>query len=101
MQVETTRLYRVRAVAELLDISVATIYRAVDTGALRAVRLGVGKGAVRIPGVAIEEYVAVCERAAATSRPVGDGVPCAICHLADLTAQWRSDQGPVAQGGVK
>ncbi len=66
MQVESTRLYRVKTVADNLDVSVATIYRAVESGALRAIRLGTGKGAVRIPGVAIQEYLARCESAAAT-----------------------------------
>ena len=67
MQVEPTRLYRVKSVAESLDVSVATIYRAVETGALRAVRVGTGKGAVRIPGQALADYMAACERAAATA----------------------------------
>ncbi|HEY3479863.1 MAG TPA: helix-turn-helix domain-containing protein [Streptomyces sp.] len=70
MQVERTRLYRVKAVADGLDVSVATIYRAVERGELRAIRLGTGKGAVRIPGAAIEDYLAACESAAATR---GDG----------------------------
>ncbi|WP_255410245.1 AlpA family transcriptional regulator [Amycolatopsis sp. CA-128772] len=71
MQVERTRLYRVRTVAEGFDVSVATIYRAVESGALRAIRLGTGKGAVRIPGAAIEDYLAACE-SAATTRTDGD-----------------------------
>ena len=66
MQIERTRLYRVRTVAENLDVSVATIYRAVESGALRAIRLGRGKGAVRIPGDAIEEYLVACQSAAVT-----------------------------------
>lgn len=66
MQVERNRWYRVRAVAEGLDVSMATIYRAVETGALRAKRLGTGKGAVRIPGDALEEYLEACESAAVT-----------------------------------
>lgn len=66
MQFESTRSYRVREVATGLDVSVATIYRAVESGALRARRLGTGKGAVRIPGEAVEEYVAACEAAAVT-----------------------------------
>ena len=66
MQVERTRLYRVRTVADGFDVSVATIYRAVESGALRAIRLGTGKGAVRIPGAALEEYLAACESAAVT-----------------------------------
>jgi excisionase family DNA binding protein len=71
MQVEQTRLYRVRTVAEGLDVSVATIYRAVESGALRAKRLGTGKGAIRIPGDALEDYLDACESAAAT-RPERD-----------------------------
>ena len=66
MQVERTRLYRVRTVADSFDVSVATIYRAVESGALRAIRLGTGKGAVRIPGDALVEYLAACESAAVT-----------------------------------
>ncbi|MFD8497531.1 helix-turn-helix domain-containing protein [Amycolatopsis sp. NPDC059657] len=66
MQVESTRLYRVRTVADGFDVSVATIYRAVESGALRAIRLGAGKGTVRIPGDALKEYVEACELAAAT-----------------------------------
>lgn len=68
MQVERTRHYKVKAVAAALDVSVATIYRAVESGALRAVRVGTGKGAVRIPDDAIAAYMAACEEAAATRR---------------------------------
>ncbi|RSN29206.1 DNA-binding protein [Amycolatopsis sp. WAC 04169] len=59
-------MYRVQAVAEACDVSAATIYRAVESGALRAKRMGTGKGAIRISGEAIEEYLAACESAAAT-----------------------------------
>ena len=68
MQFERTQIYRVKAVAKTLDVSVATIYRAVESGALRAQRLGTGKGAVRIPGDALLEYMAACERAAMKGR---------------------------------
>jgi excisionase family DNA binding protein len=73
MQVEGTRLYRVKAVAQALDVSVNTIYRAVDSGALRAVRVGTGtgRGAVRIPGDAITAYMAACERAALKPATAG------------------------------
>lgn len=66
MQTDGARLYRVKTVAEHCDVSVATIYRAVESGALRAIRLGKGKGAVRIPGDAIEEYLTACQSAAVT-----------------------------------
>ncbi|RDI23067.1 helix-turn-helix domain-containing protein [Lentzea flaviverrucosa] len=65
MQVEATRLYRVKAVSDMLDVSQATIYRAVESGKLRAVRMGEGAGAVRVSGQAISEYVEAC-----TIRPV-------------------------------
>ncbi|GAA3435633.1 helix-turn-helix domain-containing protein [Kutzneria kofuensis] len=72
MQVEPTRLYRVKFLAEALDVSLTTIYRAVESGALRAVRVGTGKGAVRIPGDAFLEYLAACETPGAkTAQPAG------------------------------
>ncbi|HEX5120451.1 MAG TPA: helix-turn-helix domain-containing protein [Pseudonocardiaceae bacterium] len=83
MQVEGSRLYRARVVAEMLDVSPATIYRAVDSGALPAVRIGVGKGAVRIPGDGLAKYLAECRRAAVTpnglSDAQADGRACVIC----------------------
>lgn len=92
MQVESTRLYRVRAVAEALDVSAATIYRAVESGALRAVRMGTGKGAVRIPGQAIREYLAACESAAYTAaRRFHGPQACATCD---------STRGNLAVGGA-
>ena len=44
MQVESTRMYRVREVAEHCDVSVTTIYRAIESGQLDALKLGTGKG---------------------------------------------------------
>jgi excisionase family DNA binding protein len=64
MQVEGTRMYRVRDVAEGLDVSVATIYRAIESGVLPALKVGTGKGALRIPGVAVQAYMRACEQAA-------------------------------------
>jgi excisionase family DNA binding protein len=70
MQVEATGLYRVKALAEALDISPATIYRAVESGALRAVRVGRAgstRRAIRIKGEAFLEYLAACETTAVTT----------------------------------
>jgi excisionase family DNA binding protein len=53
MQVERTRLYRVRDVAEHFDVSVATIYRAIESGQLTALKLGTGTGTFRVTGVAV------------------------------------------------
>ncbi|WHT21895.1 helix-turn-helix domain-containing protein [Crossiella sp. CA-258035] len=63
----TPRMFRVKAVAEQLDVSVATIYRAIENGELCAVRMGTGKGALRIPEDAIAEYIKRCKQAAATA----------------------------------
>lgn len=64
MQFEDTRMYRVKAVAEALDVSVATIYRAIEAGKLEALKLGTGKGTLRIPGSAANSYVGECGEAA-------------------------------------
>lgn len=93
MQVESTRLYRVRDVATALDVSVATIYRAVNSGRLRAERIGTGTGAVRIPGEAIAAYRAECERAAVTAP--GAEAQCTDCQVA------IGDQSADASGGVR
>jgi excisionase family DNA binding protein len=68
MQVEPDRFYRVKTVAEAFDVSAATIYRAVASGALAAHRLGTGRGAVRIPGTALRDYIAAC---ALTAKSAG------------------------------
>ena len=76
MQVEVTRLYRVRDVAGHFDVSVATIYRAIESGRLAALKLGTGTGTYRVLGAAVLAYEkacarAVCDRSGAVgSRPV-------------------------------
>lgn len=60
MHGQRTRLYRVKTVAEMYDVSVATIYRAIETGQLRALKLGKGRGTLRIPESALDSYTASC-----------------------------------------
>ena len=48
MQIDRTRMYRVKAVADMADVSVFTVYRAIESGGLEALRIGT---AVRVPGV--------------------------------------------------
>jgi excisionase family DNA binding protein len=67
MQVEATRLYRVRDVAEHFDVSVATIYRAIESGQLTALKLGTGTGTFRVTGAAVVVYTEACVRAACES----------------------------------
>jgi excisionase family DNA binding protein len=64
MQVERTRLYRVRDVAEHFDVSVATIYRAIESGQLTALKLGTGTGTFRVIGAAVLAYADACTQAA-------------------------------------
>lgn len=79
-----TRLYRVKAVAEMFDVSVSTIYRAIELGQLEALRLGTGKGAVRIPERALSTFEAACAEAAHRSR-------CQACSAAP-SAQLASGE---------
>lgn len=64
MQFERNRMYRVKAVADALDVSAATIYRAIESGKLDALKLGTGTGTLRIPGHAISTYLEDCAQAA-------------------------------------
>ncbi|WP_246244799.1 helix-turn-helix domain-containing protein [Amycolatopsis pithecellobii] len=73
MQFEPNRMYRVRAVAEALDVSVATIYRAIEAGKLNAFKIGTGKGALRIPGEAIPAYLDECANAACVAASADGG----------------------------
>jgi excisionase family DNA binding protein len=63
MQVESTRMYRVREVAEHFDVSAATIYRAIESGQLDALKLGTGTGTLRVTGAAVLAYAQVCAQA--------------------------------------
>ena len=58
MQVDSTRNYRVRDVAEHFNLSRQTIYRAIEAGQLEALKVGVGRGTWRIPGSAVLAYTA-------------------------------------------
>lgn len=59
MQNEATpRFYRVKAVAELFDVSPSTIYRAIEAGQLAAIRIG---SSVRVPASALALFQVECE----------------------------------------
>lgn len=55
-------MYRVAAVAQLLDVHVSTIYRLVESGALKSIRVG---GSIRIPAAALDAYLAAATAKAA------------------------------------
>jgi excisionase family DNA binding protein len=61
MQVDRTRVYKVSEVAKMLVLSRSTVYRAVESGALEALRLG---GSLRITGTALAAWLEQCAQAA-------------------------------------
>lgn len=70
MQVNGTHMLRVKAVAEMFDVSPQTIYRAIESGKLDALKLGSSR-AIRIPEHAVRAYMAECSEAAHRSFDVG------------------------------
>lgn len=102
MQFEDNRVYRVKAVAEALDVSPSTIYRAIESGQLDAYKIGTGKGTLRIPGRSVNVYLDECGQAAyeayvqggasaedgdqgALTPAQADGQACVVCeaHFAE------------------
>jgi excisionase family DNA binding protein len=74
MQVNGTRMLRVKAVADMLDVSPSTIYRAIESGQLEALQMGSGHGAVRVPERAVQAFLDLCAKAAAsTDQPTAEG----------------------------
>jgi excisionase family DNA binding protein len=60
---EMTRLYTVREVAEYFKVSERTVYGWIEMGYLRAIKVGSldGKGTVRVPEDALEEFIRNCQ----------------------------------------
>jgi excisionase family DNA binding protein len=91
MQIDATRMYRVKDVAGLVDVDVSTIHRAIHSGELGAYR--VGRGALRIPGHVLSAYLDRCAQAATrTESPAdddedrltpaqADGLACVVCGV--------------------
>jgi|GEM_PF-834837 len=50
------RTYSVAEVAEMYGVHASTIYREIDAGHLKAMRIGAKGGVVRVPVWAIDEY---------------------------------------------
>lgn len=59
MQVNGTaaRLFRVKDVANVLDVHISTVYRLVESEQLGSVRIGFGRGAIRIPAESLSGYL--------------------------------------------
>lgn len=71
MQVEGTRMYRVKAVAEMFDVSVSTIYRAIEAGQLDVLKIGAGKGSIRITAEAVRAFKNECAESAYRAYVLG------------------------------
>jgi len=63
-----TKPYRVSEVAGMLDVHISTVYKEIQRGNLRALRTGIGRGAIRIPVDALAEYERDTENRAAAAR---------------------------------
>lgn len=61
VRTEVRKPFRVAEVAAMLDVHQATIYRDIESGRLRALRVGSGKGALRILPEALDAYLALLE----------------------------------------
>lgn len=51
------KLYRVCEVAQIFRVAERTIYNWIEWGYLRAIKVGDGKGTIRIPEDAIKEFI--------------------------------------------
>ncbi|MBV9012867.1 MAG: helix-turn-helix domain-containing protein [Pseudonocardiales bacterium] len=77
-------MYRVRDVAKHFDVSTTTIYRAIESGQLAALKIGTGQGALRITGAAVAAYAKAC--AHATNDPLMTGTASASGQDSTVTS---------------
>lgn len=50
------KLYKVSEIAEMLRVSERTVYNWIEWGYIRAIKVGEGKGSIRIPEEALAEF---------------------------------------------
>ncbi len=51
------KFYKVAEVADLLEVSHRTVYNWIDWGYLKGIKVGEGKGTIRIPEDALIEFI--------------------------------------------
>lgn len=95
MQVDRTRMYRVSTVAELLDVSPSTVYRAIESGALDALRIG---SAVRVPGEALAGWLEQCAQAGYEAHVLRGESP---AEDQAVTAEHEGTASAVRVGGAR
>lgn len=64
MTAVTPEVHRVNDIAARLDVHRTTVYRAIKAGELTAIRVGHGRGALRITAEALAAWLSDCQRAA-------------------------------------
>lgn len=62
-------MFTVKQTATILTISVASVYALIAARKIRHERFGLGRGTIRIPADAIEEYRRRCTLGEATAPP--------------------------------
>ncbi|MGI9001436.1 MAG: helix-turn-helix domain-containing protein [Pseudonocardia sp.] len=85
------RYLRVQAVAELFEVSKATIYRAISSGRLDALRIS---GAVRVPSEALRAFVNECGEYAYRAYVVGGVSP----ETDDQTPRSEAERAAIEAG---
>ncbi|MEU4522925.1 helix-turn-helix domain-containing protein [Amycolatopsis sp. NPDC024027] len=75
MRVEDNAVFRVRDLVNLLDVSPNTVYRAIKTGELDALKFGSGKGTLRVPGTAVNVWLGTCAERGYADFVQGDQSP--------------------------
>jgi excisionase family DNA binding protein len=69
---ERTTPYHVAEIAEMVGVHRVTVYRDIAAGRLKALRIGKGKGTLRIPPAALKPYLELLEAQAVTAPTVAE-----------------------------
>ncbi|MEU4801055.1 helix-turn-helix domain-containing protein [Actinosynnema sp. NPDC023587] len=101
MQDKGTRMFRVKAVADMFDVHPATIYRAIKSGDLDALKVG---GSIRITEDALRVFRKACAQAAYSEFVAGGADP-AASDVSDASAAgggrdvtgFRWEHGPLSE----
>lgn len=51
------KLYKVSEIAEIFQVAERTVYNWIEWGYLRAIKVGEGRGTIRVPEDAVDEFI--------------------------------------------
>ena len=88
------RLYRVAEIAARHAVDKTTVYRQIKAGRLEAIRIGTGRGTVRVPAESLAKYEASITAAAADTAELTVDTP---LGAVDLVAVERARTGHPVQ----